>query len=191
MELRTVCAADVARERWANGQGWTRELARSPGTEWSWRLSLAESQGAAGFSALPGTERLLVLARGERLALDFEDGEDTVLDRVGAFARFSGARPVSGVPDAGGTEQLNLMWRPDDVRAEWSVVTGPAVVRRHALPGETLLWHVLDGRVRVGEIVAEAGCTVVGRDVTDLTWVRCAATGTAVAVTLAPQGRAG
>ena len=74
--LHALPAHDYRRERWRNGLGWTREILRQPDREdWDWRLSIAEIQGDAPFSAFPGVERMLVLLHGEGLRLQF-DGAD-------------------------------------------------------------------------------------------------------------------
>ena len=69
-------AGDYRRMRWKNGAGWTSEILKSPDADdWNWRLSIAEIETDAPFSAFPGVERELVLLSGNGLRLRFDDGE--------------------------------------------------------------------------------------------------------------------
>ena len=116
MRTRHVPAAANRRVRWANGRGWAREVVRVPDTDdWDWRLSVAESDGPAPFSVLPGVDRELILVRGAGLVLRFADDAVVDLRRPYARARFAGERALVGEPVQGRTEQLNLMWRRDRI----------------------------------------------------------------------------
>lgn len=117
---------------WRNGHGSTRELCRVPDRDdWLWRLSVATSTTSAPFSSFPGVDRELLLLRGEPLELRFRDADVTRL-AVGERSRFAGENPVVGVPTSGVTEQLNLMWRRDDVTAETGVGDLPTGLLPHA-----------------------------------------------------------
>lgn len=116
---RVIPANAYHRERWRNGQGWTRQIAASHvGEAWDWRLSIAEIERDAAFSAFPGVERELVLLHGNGLRLCFEDGETVTLSPSHERHRFSGARRLHGELVDGPTHDFNLMWRPDAVQAE-------------------------------------------------------------------------
>ena len=58
-------ASGYARMRWKNGAGWTSEILKVHDSEerdtndWAWRLSIAEIETDAPFSAFPGVEREL------------------------------------------------------------------------------------------------------------------------------------
>jgi environmental stress-induced protein Ves len=102
---------------WRNGLGTTRELVRVPDDDdWTWRLSVASSDGPAPFSTYDGVDRELLLLTGEGLELRFDDGVTTLTAHQSH--RFAGEAPVLGVPLGGATEQLNLMWRRDVLQAE-------------------------------------------------------------------------
>lgn len=119
--LRVVSASLCSRERWRNGLGWTTEIARRPeDVEWSWRLSIAESDQAADFSSFPGVDRELVLLTGRGLRLRFHDGETHELEKPYESLRFPGDRPLTGEPMGGPTRQFNLMWRRDRVLGQVS-----------------------------------------------------------------------
>src|SRR3546814_1791648 len=69
---RVIAANEYRRERWRNGLGWTREIHAhrpDPGSDWAWRLSIAEIERDAPFSAFPGVDRELVLLHGNGLRL--------------------------------------------------------------------------------------------------------------------------
>jgi environmental stress-induced protein Ves len=115
--MRTVPADGGQIVPWRNGRGTARELARFPDDVWEWRLSVATSDGPAPFSSFPGVDRELLLLHGTALELRFAAGP-TVRLQPGESHRFAGEADVVGVPVGGPTEQLNLMWRRDRVRAE-------------------------------------------------------------------------
>jgi environmental stress-induced protein Ves len=57
--ITLIPANEYRRERWKNGLGWTREIAREPadGDAWTWRLSIAEVEKDGPFSAFPCCDR--------------------------------------------------------------------------------------------------------------------------------------
>lgn len=116
---RVIPAALYQRERWRNGLGWTREILRLPEQgEWQLRLSIAEIEQDAAFSAFPGIERELVLLQGEGLRLRFDDGRVETLAPPYQRLRFAGEAAITGELVDGRTEDFNLMWRRDALQAE-------------------------------------------------------------------------
>ncbi|WP_411850174.1 HutD family protein [Stenotrophomonas sp. LGBM10] len=116
---RVIPSVEYRRERWRNGLGWTREILRVPDNDdWLVRLSIAEIEQDAAFSAFPGIERELVLLRGEGLRLRFADGTLHTLMPPHDRLRFAGEAEVSGELVDGVTHDFNLMWRRDAVSAE-------------------------------------------------------------------------
>lgn len=116
---RLIPANEYRRERWKNGLGWTREIVRVPDTEaWNWRLSIAEIERDAAFSAFPGVDRELVLLRGNGLRLVFDDGRIVELMPPHERLRFAGEDALTGELVDGVTHDFNLMWRRDRVRTE-------------------------------------------------------------------------
>jgi len=116
---RVIPAFEYRRERWRNGLGWTREILRVPDTDdWQVRLSIAEIEQDAAFSAFPGIERELVLLRGEGLRLRFDDGALHTLMPPHDRLRFAGEARVTGELVDGVTHDFNLMWRREAVQAE-------------------------------------------------------------------------
>jgi environmental stress-induced protein Ves len=145
-------AAGYRRERWRNGAGWTRQVhaqpSSVPGVDWDWRLSIAEIEEDAPFSAFPGVDRELVLLHGNGLRLRFEDGELRELLPPHDRLRFAGERALVGELIDGATEDFNLMWRRDAIDAQlWHrPLVGSMVV--FAEPRETWALHLLAGQAR-------------------------------------------
>ncbi|WP_269791284.1 HutD family protein [Stenotrophomonas sp. Iso1] len=116
---RILPSADYHRERWRNGQGWTREILRLPEQgDWQLRLSIAEIEQDAAFSTFPGVERELVLLQGEGLRLRFADGRCETLLPPYQRLRFAGEEDIAGALVDGVTQDFNLMWRRDVLQAE-------------------------------------------------------------------------
>ena len=149
---RVIPANEYRRERWRNQLGWTREIHRSPADgEWDWRLSIAEIEHDAEFSAFPEVDRELVLLSGNGLRLRFGDGEVRTLEPPHDKACFAGERAVSGELIDGPTHDFNLMWRRGRVQAQlWHrPLVGPMVI--FAEPGTTWAVHLISGHARFAD----------------------------------------
>ena len=147
---RVIPANEYRRMRWRNGAGWTREIHAEPSADdWDWRLSIAEIERDAPFSPFPGVDRELVLLSGNGLRLRFGEGEAHELLPPHQRLRFAGERAVVGELLDGRTEDFNLMWRRDAVRAElWHrPLVGAMVVFVDS--GSTWALHLLAGRARI------------------------------------------
>lgn len=151
--VEIVPANACRRERWKNGLGWTREIARGggQGDGFDWRLSIADIERDAAFSAFPGIDRTLVLLSGNGLRLRFGDGRvDTLLPPHG-IARFAGEQALVGELLDGPTTDFNLMWRRGVVHAElWHRPMAGALVV-FVDPGETWVVHVVAGSARFAD----------------------------------------
>lgn len=155
--LRLIPAHDYRRERWRNGFGWTREILRFPeslagtGTDWDWRLSIAEIERDGPFSTFDGVDRELVLLHGNGVRLRFDDGEVRDVEPPHGRVRFAGERAVSGELIDGTTHDFNLMWRRDRIDAElWHrPLVGSMVL--FVEPGETWAVHVLSGHTQASD----------------------------------------
>ena len=147
-------ASDYSRMPWKNGAGWTSEILKVHGNgerdtnDWTWRLSIAEIDVDAPFSAFPGVERELVLLSGNGLRLRFDDGEVHDLLPPHDKLRFAGERAAFGELIDGPTRDFNLMWKRDAVEAQlWHrPLVGTMVL--FVGPGETWAVHVLAGQAR-------------------------------------------
>lgn len=152
---RILRAGDYRRERWRNGAGWTRQVhaqaATVAGADWDWRLSIAEIDADAPFSAFPGVDRELVLLQGNGLRLRFDDGELRELQPPHDRLRFAGERALVGELVDGPTVDFNLMWRRDAIDAQlWHrPLVGSMVV--FAEPRETWALYLLAGQARFAD----------------------------------------
>lgn len=158
---RILRAGDQRRERWRNGAGWTRQVhaqaSTAPGADWDWRLSIAEIDRDAPFSAFPGVDRELVLLHGNGLRLRFDDGEVHELLPPHDRLRFAGERALAGELVDGPSEDFNLMWRRDAFDAElWHrPLVGSMMV--FVEPGDTWVLHLVAGQAQLaGEPVPAA-----------------------------------
>ena len=150
-------ASGYTRMRWKNGAGWTSEILKVHASEerdtndWLWRLSIAEIEQGAPFSAFPGVERELVLLSGNGLRLRFDDGETHDLLPPHDALRFAGERAVFGELLDGATRDFNLMWKRDAIDAQlWRrPLVGTMVL--FVEPGETWAIHLLAGQARFAD----------------------------------------
>jgi environmental stress-induced protein Ves len=163
---RIIPANEYRRVRWKNGLGWTREIARIPDTDdWDWRLSIAEIERDAEFSAFPGVERELVLLSGNGVRLVFDDGEARELRPPHDRLRFAGERKLRGELVDGTTHDFNLMWKRERLDAQlWHrPLVGTMVLFVDA--GETWAVHLLAGGARFADASnlgrMEAGDTAI------------------------------
>lgn len=150
-------ASGYARMRWKNSAGWTSEILKIHDSEerdtndWAWRLSIAEIETDAPFSAFPGVERELVLLSGNGLRLRFDDGETRELLPPHDKLRFAGERPAFGELIDGPTRDFNLMWKRGRVDARLWVrpLVGPMVV--FVEPGQAWALHLVAGHARFAD----------------------------------------
>jgi environmental stress-induced protein Ves len=142
-------ARDYLRERWRNGEGWTRQILAVPeAQDWTLRLSIAELSTPARYSHFPGVEREQMLLSGQGLRLDFDGGGQVSLLPPYQRHRFSGGHGLQAVPD-GPVTALNLMWKPDRVQVQsWH---RPLVGDLFCFVTEGTAWivHLLAGQMRV------------------------------------------
>jgi hypothetical protein len=174
---RVIPANEYVRERWRNRLGWTREIVRmgqrreaggvvwtQADKDWDWRLSIAEIESDAAFSAFPGIDRELMLLAGNGLRLRRDGAVDTLSpphDRL----RFAGEDKVGGELLDGRVQAFNLMWRRGRVHVEsWHrPLVGPMVI--FAEPGAAWVVHLIAGQAAFpddsGLAALEAGDTAV------------------------------
>ena len=146
---RVLAAGEYHRERWNNGAGLTRLIHAEPRADgapgWDWRLSVAEIEVDAPFSAFPGVDRELVLLEGNGLRLRFDDGGLHQLGPPHDGLRFAGERALTGELLDGPTRDFNLMWRRDavDARLMRRPLVGSMAV--FVAPGETWAVYLMAG----------------------------------------------
>lgn len=177
-DLRTLPS-----QRWKNGAGTTREIAVEPagaGTDdFDWRLSLAEVDHDAPFSAFPGVDRCIVLLRGEGMALR-SDGAATAHDlRPLQPWSFPGERAVAALLLAGPCSDFNVMTRRGRWRADVRVLHDAcAIASGHVTflmsvagtwqagaeslqPMQALLWRGLESPMSVAPNTGDAAAALL------------------------------
>ena len=113
--MSIVRAGEIAVTPWKNGMGRTRELAIHPAgadlSSFSWRVSVAEVDSAAPFSAFPGVDRQIALLEGAGFVMRLADGREHRLDEPYAPFAFAGEAAVDVTLLGGATRDFNLMLR--------------------------------------------------------------------------------
>lgn len=128
---------------WKNGMGRTRELAvHPPGAgmeDFIWRVSVAEVDSAAPFSAFAGIDRYIALLEGAGFTMTLDDDQTHALTTPFAPFAFPGEAQVTVELKSGPTRDFNLM------------------LRRANASGELVIWDE-PGRQIVDEAVALIYC---------------------------------
>lgn len=117
MTLHTRRCDQVTPQRWRNGAGFTRELLTWPGAaDWQLRISVADIDVDAPFSAFPGMDRWFAVIAGAGVVLHLPDGAHTMADDTAPLHFAGEAAPGCTLID-GPTRDLNLMVRRGSGRA--------------------------------------------------------------------------
>lgn len=136
--------ADCPATPWKNGLGRTRELAiHPPGAgmdDFLWRVSVAEVESAAPFSAFPGIDRVIALLDGGGFTMKMDDGHHHALTTPGMPFAFRGETGVDVTLAGGPSRDFNLMLRRDRMRGDIEAWHGAGT--RHADAGIALLYCV-------------------------------------------------
>ena len=134
IDLRTI-----ARQPWKNGAGLTREIAfgGTSSPSFDWRISLAEVERDAPFSAFAGVDRCIVLLRGAGMRLRSAAGAieppiDHALTTPLAPFRFPGEVALDASLAGGPSRDFNVMTPPRRLpqRGELRAPCGHAERRR-------------------------------------------------------------
>jgi hypothetical protein len=146
MTSSIIRAGDCLPQPWKNGMGVTREIARFPADadneHFVWRVSVAEVNSAAQFSAFPGIDRHIALLDGDGFTMTLDRAREHRLHTPFEPFAFAGEAHVDVSLVGGPTRDFNLMVR----RAE---AQGSVAVRRepgsHATDATSVLVYVLRG----------------------------------------------
>lgn len=121
MRITHLRPQDYRRQRWKNGGGWTTELAASPrdcGTDFDWRVSIAEIESDGAFSTFPHCDRHIALLEGNGMRLEFDSAQAALLERHLQFVAFAGEWKTYGTLIDGPVRDFNVIARRDRVQAE-------------------------------------------------------------------------
>ena len=148
--MRRFDVESLPAQRWKNGGGLTREIARGPEGvgpgDFGWRLSVAEVEQPGPFSLFPGVDRCIVVLSGAGMMLH---------DDAGALAQtlaplqpwaFTGERALHARLPAGPCQDFNVMTQRGRWRARLDVVRSETRVAR----ADVTLLLAVQGRWRIG-----------------------------------------
>lgn len=142
--------AAIAAQRWKNGAGWTREIALGPAAsgsdDFGWRLSVAEVEADAPFSAFPGVDRCIVVLQGAGMALCDGAGAPVQTLRPLEPWSFAGEQALQARLPAGPCRDFNVMTRRGAWRGDVAVLGEPTWAAR----GDVTLLLCAWGRWRLG-----------------------------------------
>ncbi len=149
--MRRFDVATLPAQRWKNGGGLTREIARGPegaGPEdFGWRLSVAEVEQPGPFSAFPGIDRCIVVLSGQGMALHDDAGALVqTLAPLRPWA-FAGEQALLARLPTGPCQDFNVMTRRGQWRSQLDVSQASARLAR----GDVTLLLALHGGWRIGE----------------------------------------
>lgn len=145
--------AEIAAQPWKNGAGLTRELAVEPRgagvDDFDWRISIAEVDRDAPFSAFAGIDRCITLLRGAGMRLASADGgvDHRLAQPLTPFA-FDGDIALDATLLGGACSDFNVMARRGRWRANVLIQRGAFEVRADPallLFGIDGLWHAESG----------------------------------------------
>jgi uncharacterized protein len=123
---------ELAAQPWKNGAGLTREVARGglDPVAFDWRLSVAEVDRDAPFSAFPGIDRCIVLLSGGGMRLASANGNvDHCLTEPLAPLYFSGDLQLAATLVGGASIDFNVMTRRGRLRADVTCRRAETVLR--------------------------------------------------------------
>jgi environmental stress-induced protein Ves len=110
---------------WKNGLGRTREIVVQPSADGSaeflWRVSVAEVDSAAPFSAFPGVDRTIVLLGGAGFTMTLDGKREHALTTPFEPFDFPGEAGVTVALAGGPTRDFNLMVRRVHARSDLQV----------------------------------------------------------------------
>jgi uncharacterized protein len=150
MRAQHLPAYEFQRQRWANGQGWTREIAREPplGEQFEWRASIAEIDRDGAFSRFPGCRRSLWLLEGAGMHLRRADGNVTTLQPPQHRLDFDGDEPIDCSLLDGPVRAFNLIYRSgEQIDLLHRPLVGPMVF--FDTPGSEWLIYLARGRAEL------------------------------------------
>lgn len=153
LSSRVIPATDYRRERWRNQLGWTREiLCLGDADAWALRLSIAEIEQDAVFSAFPGIDRELVLLHGNGMRLQFGDAG---CDRSAGGSAGAGAGAGAGIGTPTPTATATPIATGGDTGGK---TIAAATMRAVALGVAAMMLEAMVASVLLAAIIAAGHC---------------------------------
>lgn len=127
MTVERIDLNRITPQPWKNGAGLTREIAIGGDAHgFDWRISVADIERDAPFSAFPGIDRCIVLLRGAGMRLRSHNGPiDHALTEPLAPFCFAGEMALDATLVGGASSDFNVMTRRGVFRSEVSCHRGP------------------------------------------------------------------
>lgn len=148
---------DCPLQPWKNGLGRTREMAvqtSGTGGGFLWRVSVAEVDQAAPFSAFPGVDRVIALLDGDGFTMQLSDGRTQALTTPCAPFAFAGELGVAITLAGRPGRDFNLMLRRGRVRGGIEAQRTPG---EHRLGADVVLAYCAHGTVASAAGTLRAG----------------------------------
>ncbi len=144
--MQIVRPAQWVTQPWRNGGGITHEVLREgPADAFTLRISVADVDRAGPFSRFPGIERWITLLEGKGFTLHRGEVSHRI-DQPFVPFRFSGNDAIDCTLVEGPVRDLNVMFAPDAMRLDLSVIVVREPIEVEPPPGATrLLVFALDG----------------------------------------------
>ena len=158
MSSAIIRAEDCLPQPWKNGLGLTREIARFPldadNEHFLWRVSVAEVNSAAPFSAFPGIDRHIALLDGAGFTMTLDGTRQHHLHTAYEPFAFAGEAQVDVALVGGPTRDFNLMVRRAQARGSVALCQQPG---SHATDATCALLYVLRGGAGTAAGLLRAG----------------------------------
>lgn len=132
---------------WKNGLGHTVELIKEQskdGTQFIWRLSMADVVADGNFSDFSGYDRILILLEGDGVTLSHENGQKDVLQQPLQVARFSGDEKTFAQLHGKPVKDFNVMTRRADCAADVKTNTDADKSRLTVIADILLVFSIAD-----------------------------------------------
>lgn len=131
-DARRIDVAAMAPTRWKNGAGMTREIAVAPRgasmDDFDWRLSVAELERDAPFSAFAGVDRCIVVLDGAGMSLRDAQGEPVQHLKPLEPWSFPGEQALQAELPHGPCRDFNVMARRGHWHADLRVLRANASI---------------------------------------------------------------
>ena len=181
--MNIIRGSDLVERPWRNGGGITREIAETRrGADLLWRLSMADVASDGPFSDFSGLMRVLTVIEGGAMELITPQG--TIIAAPRQPVRFDGGLAVTSKLLDGPLRDLNLMFTPEHVAGDVTLIEGPHSRSLSASAQQSYALHMLAGTADIGGDALTKGDTAVLETGTPVTEVLLQAESAALLISL-------